>query len=30
VVSGPAERDRLETVTKSVYDQIDKSGARKS
>ena len=30
VVSGPAERDRLETVTKSVYDQIDRGGARKS
>jgi anti-sigma factor RsiW len=29
VVSGPANRERLETVTKSIYEQIDKSGARK-
>jgi anti-sigma factor RsiW len=30
VVSGPADRDALEKVTKSVYDQVDKTGARKS
>src|SRR5665213_158532 len=30
VVSGPADRDRLEQVTKAVYEQIDKSGAKKS
>ncbi len=30
VVSGPADRDRLETITKTVYEQVDKSGARKS
>lgn len=30
VVSGPADRDRLETVTNAVYEQIDKSGGRKS
>jgi len=30
VVSGPADRDRLEKVTKTIYEQVDKSGARKS
>ena len=25
VVSGPADRDRLEKVTKTVYEQVDKS-----
>ena len=30
VVSGPDNRDRLETVTKNIYEQVDKSGARKS
>jgi anti-sigma factor RsiW len=30
VVSGPADRDRLEKVTKSVYEQIDKTGGKKS
>ena len=30
VVSGPADRDRLETITKAVYEQIDKTGSRKS
>ena len=30
VVSGPADRDRLEQVTKAAYEQIDRSGARKS
>jgi len=30
VVSGPADRDRLEKVTKQVYEQVDRSGARKS
>lgn len=29
VVSGPSNRDQLENVTKSVYEQIDKSGAAK-
>jgi anti-sigma factor RsiW len=30
VVSGPADRARLETVTKTVYEQVDKSGTKKS
>ncbi len=30
VVSGPDNRDRLEKVTKKIYEQVDKSGARKS
>ena len=30
VVSGPANRERLEAVTKSVWEQVDKSGGRKS
>jgi anti-sigma factor RsiW len=30
VVSGPADRDKLEKVTKTVYEQVDRSGARKS
>jgi anti-sigma factor RsiW len=29
VVSGPADRDRLETVTKTIYEQIDKSAVKK-
>ncbi len=29
VVSGPADRDRLEQVTKKVYEQVD-TGTRKS
>jgi anti-sigma factor RsiW len=29
VVSGPADRDRLEQITKAVYEQIDKTGLRK-
>ncbi len=29
VVSGPADRDALEKVTKSVYEQVDTTGARK-
>jgi anti-sigma factor RsiW len=29
VVSGPADRDQLELVTKSVYEQVDKTGAKK-
>jgi len=29
VVSGPADRDRLEAITKAVYEQTDKAGARK-
>jgi len=30
VVSGPANRDRLEQITKAVYEQTDRSGARRS
>jgi anti-sigma factor RsiW len=30
VVSGPADRERLEQITKVIYDQVDKSSARKS
>ena len=30
VVSGPADRERLEKVTKAAYEQIDRSGAKKS
>jgi len=30
VVSGPADRERLEAVTKTVYEQIDKSASKKS
>jgi len=30
VVSGPANRERLEQITKVIYDQVDKSNARKS
>lgn len=30
VVSGPADRARLESVTKTVYEQVDKTGAKKS
>jgi len=29
-VSGPADRERLEQVTKTVYEQVDRTGARKS
>ena len=29
VVSGPADRDRLETVAKNVYEQVDKAGVKK-
>jgi len=29
VVSGPANRDRLETVAKNAYEQIDKTGVKK-
>jgi anti-sigma factor RsiW len=29
-VSGPANRDRLEKVAKSVYEQVDKAAAKKS
>jgi anti-sigma factor RsiW len=29
-VSGPADREQLEKVAKTVYDQVDRSGARKS
>jgi len=30
VVSGPENRERLETVTKTIYEQVDRSGAKKS
>ena len=30
VVSGPAERARLERVSKAIYDQVEKAGWRKS
>ena len=30
VVSGPADRAKLEAVTKTVYEQIDKSAPKKS
>jgi anti-sigma factor RsiW len=30
VVSGPANRDRIEAVTKAIYEQVDKAMARKS
>jgi anti-sigma factor RsiW len=30
VVSGPADRERLESVTKAAYEQIDKNAAKKS
>jgi anti-sigma factor RsiW len=29
VVSGPADRDRLESVTKNVYEQVDRGAAKK-
>ena len=29
-VSGPADRDQLEKVAKTVYEQVDRSGAKKS
>jgi anti-sigma factor RsiW len=29
VVSGPADRERLEAVTKTVYEQVDKTAAKK-
>lgn len=30
VVSGPGDRDRLEKVTNAIYEQVDRSGNRKS
>jgi anti-sigma factor RsiW len=30
VVSGPDEREKLDQVTKAIYEQIDRSGTRKS
>lgn len=30
VVSGPAEREKLEAVSKAIYDQLDKGGTKKS
>jgi len=29
VVSGPADRERLESVTKAIYEQVDKGAAKK-
>lgn len=29
VVSGPADRERLETVTKAIYEQVDKTGTKR-
>jgi hypothetical protein len=29
VISGPADRERLEKVTKAAYEQVDKTGAKK-
>jgi anti-sigma factor RsiW len=29
VISGPADRERLEKVTKTAYEQVDKTGAKK-
>jgi anti-sigma factor RsiW len=30
VVSGPANRERMETITKAIYEQVDRTPARKS
>jgi anti-sigma factor RsiW len=30
VVSGPANRERMETVTKAIYEQVEKPEPRKS
>jgi anti-sigma factor RsiW len=30
VVSGPGDREKLETVSKAIYDQVDKTGVKKS
>jgi len=30
VVSGPADRDKLEAISKAIYDQVDKAGVRRS
>lgn len=30
VVSGPADRARMETVTKAIYDQVERPGTRRS
>jgi anti-sigma factor RsiW len=30
VVSGPADKDRLKTVTRAVWEQVDRTGGRKS
>jgi anti-sigma factor RsiW len=30
VVSGPADRDRLEKISKIIYEQVEKNGAKKS
>jgi len=29
VVSGPADRQRLENVTKAIYEQVDKGASKK-
>jgi hypothetical protein len=28
-MSGPSDREQLEKVTKAVYEQVDKTGAKK-
>jgi anti-sigma factor RsiW len=30
VVSGPADRERIERITKAIYDQVDRASARRS
>ena len=30
VVSGPANRERMETITKAIYEQVDRTPPRKS
>jgi anti-sigma factor RsiW len=30
VVSGPADRERMEKITKAIYEQVDRPAARKS
>jgi hypothetical protein len=29
-VSGPTDRERLVTVTRAIYEQVDKTGLKKS
>jgi anti-sigma factor RsiW len=30
VVSGPGDREKLETISKAIYDQVDKAAVKKS